>query len=437
MRSLRPAVISCRARYAAVLLTGIALVPSVGAIAAEYHATPADYDQLVAKLQPGDRLLLAAGAYLNGLRLHEMHGSEEASIEISGPTSGPPATFVARENHNTVSIKNSSYLIISNLILDGRNRPVDAVKAEGTSQWAHHITLQRLLIRNHGYDQQIVGISVQCPAWNWAIRENMIVGAGTGMYLGSSDGRKPFVQGVIEGNAVLDTIGYDLQVKHQVQRPNLPGMPVSAGSTSIRGNVFSKGHRSSRAEFARPNVLVGHLPIATTGSEDRYEIEGNLFLDNPGESLFQGEGNIVLNDNLFLNPDGNAIAIQPHKDFPRSVLVTGNLIAAKGSALHLQGVSPGNQLIVEDNEILEGVSLQFNLAPTDAESGGIEVRQLLERWFSRAPLRDAQRRIRDRMLLPLIQRLCSIHGSADRMELSDALGPARYKVLCSSITIAQ
>lgn len=436
MQSSRPAGISCLARCAAVLLSGIAFVPPAGAIAAEYDATPADYDRLIAKLQPGDRLLLAPGAYLRGLRLHEMQGSEGAPIEISGPASGPPAIFLARENHNTVSIKNSSHLVISNLILDGRNRPVDAVKAEGTSQWAHHITLQGLLIRNHGYDQQIVGISVQSPAWHWSIRDNVIIGAGTGIYLGSSDGKLPFVQGAIEGNVILDTIGYNLQIKHQIKRPSLRGMPESAGATVIRGNVFSKGRHSSGAEFARPNVLIGHLPIAAAGSEDRYVIEGNLFLGNPAESLFQGEGNVALTGNLFLNPDGNAVTIQPHKDFPRSVLITGNLIAAKGSALRVQGVPPGGQLTVDDNEILEGVPLQSHLPSTDTESEGIPLSQLLERWFSRLPAVDSQRRIREQVLVPAIQRLCSIRRDADRLESSDALGEARYELLCRSISVA-
>lgn len=436
MQTCRPTGISGLAHYAAGLLGGIALVLPVCAIAADYDATPADYDRLVARLQPGDRLLLAAGAYLHGLILHAMQGSEAAPIEISGPASGPPAIFLARENHNTVSIKNSSHLIISNLILDGRNRPVDAVKAEGTSQWAHHITLQGLLIRNHGYDQQIVGISVQCPAWHWSIRDNVIIGAGTGIYLGSSDGKLPFVQGAVEGNVILDTTGYNLQIKHQIKRPSLQGMPESAGATVIRGNVFSKGRHSSGAAFARPNVLIGHLPIATTGSEDRYLIEGNLFLGNPAESLFQGEGNIVLNDNLFLNPDGNAIAIQPHKDFPRSVLVTGNLIAAKGLALRLQGVPSGSQLTVEDNEILEGVSLQSHMPSMDAKSGGIPLSQLVERWFSRVPAVNLQRRIREQMLIPAIQRLCSLPQDADRLEYYDALGAARYEMLCRSISVA-
>lgn len=65
-------------------------------------------------------------------------------------------------------------------MLDGRDLPVDAVKAEGHADWAHHITLENLLIRvrGHGNNQQTVGISTKCPAWGWVIRDNEIIGAG-------------------------------------------------------------------------------------------------------------------------------------------------------------------------------------------------------------------------------------------------------------------
>ncbi|MBK7696343.1 MAG: hypothetical protein IPI30_19105 [Saprospiraceae bacterium] len=53
-------------------------------------------------------------------------------------------------------------------------------KAEGTAgNWAHHVTIEKLNIVNCGVDQQAVGISTKCPAWNWIIRSNIIIGAGT------------------------------------------------------------------------------------------------------------------------------------------------------------------------------------------------------------------------------------------------------------------
>ena len=80
---------------------------------------------------------------------------------------------------------------------------MDGVKAEGTAgNWAHHVTIEKLNIVNYGVDQQAVGISTKCPAWNWIIRSNIIIGAGTGMYLGNSSGNMPFVNGIIENNLI-------------------------------------------------------------------------------------------------------------------------------------------------------------------------------------------------------------------------------------------
>src|SRR5215203_746673 len=185
------------------------------ASASNYIATPSNYLGLLRKLQPGDTLLLSAGTYYNGLPVHGIAGRPNQNITIKGAMVKPGARFVARANANTISIIDSAYVNISNLEIDGQNIPVHAVVAEGRANFAHHITLDRLYIHGHGANQQINGISTKCPAWNWIIRRNTIVGAGTGMYLGQSDGSAPFVAGVIEHNSIIDSTGYNLQVKHQ------------------------------------------------------------------------------------------------------------------------------------------------------------------------------------------------------------------------------
>ncbi len=186
------------------------------------------------------------GEYKDGLPIHYLHGTAEAPITISGPDSGPRAIFAGRPGHNTVSIVNSSYITIRNLDLDGRQLAVDGVKCEGHADWAHHITLDGLRVRGHGNDQQTVGISTKCPAWGWVIRNNVIAGAGTGLYLGDSDGRAPFIAGLIEHNLIVDTLGYNLQIKHQQPRPILPEMPEGPSATIIRHNVFSKANGGSK-----------------------------------------------------------------------------------------------------------------------------------------------------------------------------------------------
>jgi hypothetical protein len=294
-----------------------------------YRASPENYAPMISTLRPGDTLALSPGEYRDGLQVHNLVGKPQRPITITGPERGAPSVFVARENRNTVSIVDSAYIVIRNLALEGRNLPVDAVKAEGQSHWAHHITLENLVIRGYGNNQQTVGISTKCPAWNWVLRGNAIFGAGTGMYLGNSDGNAPFIAGLIERNVIVDTIGYNLQIKHQNRRPDLVGIPTGRSVTIIRNNVFAKTGGDS-VDAARPNVLVGHFPPSGPGVEDDYAIYGNFFYQNPHEALFQGEGNVALYSNLFYNEHGDAIRIQPHNDVPRRITVAYNTVLATG-----------------------------------------------------------------------------------------------------------
>ena len=171
------------------------------------------------------------------------------------------------------------------------------------------------------------------------IRNNTIVRAGTGMYLGNSNGAAPFFSGVIENNLIYDTLGYNLQIKHQHVRNAKVALPPGPHVTIIRHNVFSKFGNASTERLARPNVLVGHLPPEGHDADDRYAIYGNFFYANSTEALFQGEGNIALYSNLFLNPMGNAIHIQPHNDKPKNIWIFHNTIVADGNGVRLLGAT--------------------------------------------------------------------------------------------------
>jgi len=322
----------------AVAVTGLALVQACAA--ATFRAGPENYLPILGKLQPGDTLMLAPGLYSDGLPVHRMAGAPGRPIVIRGPRAQPPARFLARRGAHTVSIINSAWVEIHDLELDGNGLPVAAVRAEGHADWAHHITLNGLLIKGHGADQSIVGIAVFCPAWNWVIRNNVIVGAGTGMYLGQSDGTAPFIAGIIEGNVITDTIGYNLQIKHQQTRPLLQGMPQKSSVTIIRRNVFAKSANSSVDKMARPNLLVGHWPKSGPGAEDTYVIYGNFFHQNPTEALFQGEGNVAFYSNVLVNTGGSAVHIQPHNDVPRRVDIFHNTVLAGGNGIRVTGGHP-------------------------------------------------------------------------------------------------
>lgn len=343
------------------LLIGACFSPT--GLAGELHATPDDYRPVLRRLQPGDTVQLASGTYGAGLPLRGLQGAPGQPISIVGPKRGE-ALFVAAPGRNTISILNSAHVVVKNLVLDGQNLAVDGVKCEGHADFAHHITLENLTIRGHGNNQQTVGISTKCPAWNWVIRNNVIEGAGTGMYLGNSDGSAPFVAGLIEHNLIIDSIGYSLQIKHQAARPGLAGMPTAPRETVIRHNVFAKTAPLREGAQARPSVLVGHWPKAGAGADDRYLIYGNFFYGatvwgGGAESLFQGEGNIALYNNLFVAPDGDAIRIQPHNDIPKYVVVSYNTVLARGAGIVLsRGERPGAyEQLVSHNAVFAGQPL--------------------------------------------------------------------------------
>jgi len=334
------------------LLLGIAAGADVKpAQARDITATPGSYAALLRELRPGDRLILAPGVYTRGLRLHHLNGTPGAPIFILGPPAGERARFLARDGANTVSLRDVSHIVVDSLELEGLRRNADAVKAESDSRYAHHVTLSRLRITGHDADQAIVGISIQSPAWDWEIRDCEILGAGTGMYLGRSDGSAGLVGAVIERNVIDNTLGYNLQIKHQTRRPDVPGMPLEPRSIVLRHNVFAKAGRPVTGAYARPNVLLGHFPGTGPGSDDTHVIYGNVFYENWGEALLQGEGNVAVYNNVLVNGKGPAISIRPHNDRPRRVAIFNNTILARGVGLSITGVEPGFQPVVLRNAV--------------------------------------------------------------------------------------
>lgn len=314
-------------------ILALALLPWAASAARIIEARPENYRELLAKLLPGDTLQLAPGEYRNGLTLHQLVGTAAAPIVIRGPAQGDAAVFVARRGANTISIKDAAFIHVRSLTLDGRGVPVDAVKLERPSRFGHNITLENLTIVGHGANQQIVGISTKAPAWGWVIRGNRIHGAGTGMYLGNSDGSAPFFASLIEHNLVTAPLGYAIQIKHQIPRPNLEDAPRGRQATILRHNVLSKAEGGSTGPDARPNLLLGHWPRSGEGMDDEYHVYGNFLDENPHEALFQAEGNVAFYSNVLRNRRGPGIAIQPHNDVPREIKIFQNTVITSGEPI--------------------------------------------------------------------------------------------------------
>lgn len=340
-------------------------------------ADPSNYLGLLSTLGPGDLLQLAAGTYPDGLPINDLHGEAGDCIVIAGPrpgyAPGPRAVFTGRPCCNTVSLSDSSYLVIRDLEIDGLGVEVDAVKAESPASFVHHVTLEGLYIHGHGANQQIVGINTKCPTWGWAIRRNVIEGAGTGVYLGNSDGEDEFSDGLIEHNLITGTLGYNLQIKHQNGRATGQGAPAS-GVTILRRNVFSKATGAAGGPDSRPNVLIGHRPLSGPGSDDDTLIYGNFFWQNPTEALLQAEGHVILYDNLMVNDAGPAVHFQAHNDVPRRVRVFHNTVVADGVGIRVLSGDPSFEQRVVGNAAfgspaLDGGAQLDNTADAYAAAG--------------------------------------------------------------------
>src|SRR5690242_12136315 len=189
-------------RAIAGLVAACTIAPLAAAV---IKAEPSNYRSLLQALKPGDTLLLAPGTYPR-LPVIGRNGTADAWITISGPASGAPAIITGEPDHNTVEILNSSYVAIKCLRIDSRGLPtVFGVSAkDGESNRTHHIRIEGNTFVRQNATQQTVAISTKTPTWGWIIRDNQILGAGTGLYLGNSDGTQPFVAGLIENNLIKD-----------------------------------------------------------------------------------------------------------------------------------------------------------------------------------------------------------------------------------------
>ncbi len=292
-------------------------------------ATPADYTSFISGLKPDDTLFLAAGDYMNRLNLNNLSGTAGHPIVIMG--SGNSTIFFANACCNTVDMTNVAYIVLRDFMIDGQDiNYVDGVKASGGgNKYAHHITLENVVIVHNGGniigDNQTDGISTKCAAWNWIIRGCTIIAAGTGIYLGNSDGTSPFVSGLIENNLVINTRGYNMQIKAQNDnvRQLFPETSTDSQTTIIRYNVWSKDTGATPigvGDGSRPCLLMDNFPSTGYGSHDHYEVYGNFFYNNPTEALMQVTGNTTAYSNVFVNqvaPNGYpAVVMNSHNGFP-------------------------------------------------------------------------------------------------------------------------
>lgn len=353
---------------------------AAAAAAGTYEAVPFDYRRAAKGLEAGDTLILKPDDYKHGLVLEGLEGAPGAWIVIKGADGPERARLLARDGFNTIEIRGCSYVAIENLVLDGADKEsIFAISASGAP--SHHIRIENCEIVGHGASQQTVGISTKATTWDWTIRGNRLVRTGTGIYVGDADGRHPFIGGVIEYNLFEDSRGYNVQIKHQDPRdPTLAGIPTTPRRTIIRHNVFLKAELPSE-DGDRPNLLIGALPAEGLGSEDGYEVYGNVFLHNHRESLLQAEGRVSIHDNVFVDFKGDAVHLQNHYGKVRRAHVYNNTFYGAGTAINFVHPALDDHLVAGNLMLSKtGIAGEFT-----KESGNLHAPMERAAEFVRSP----------------------------------------------------
>lgn len=341
-------------------------------VPAVINVNPSNYLSLIYNAQPGDTVQFAPGNYTNGLNLSGMNGAPGAPITFDGSNQG--AVIWGTSGANTVEIDNASYLTFQNFTVNS-NFLNDGIKAqtEGNVNWvSHDITIKDNLIENAelvgNNPGMTVGINTKCTTWNWVIEGNTIDNCGTGLYLGNPNGSQPFINGVIEGNTIENTIMYGMEIKDQAPYSLLSGMP-SSGNTIIANNNWIDDDLDTTIdgqvpEFESPSLMIGGFPASGPGSNDMYQIYGNLLVNNQYESLLQVTGRASIHDNVFVDSTTRAIAVQPHPDgsgtwfYPEFIPIYDNTIYDAPDGIDINSGTP-TQVPITGNLIFANTPINF------------------------------------------------------------------------------
>lgn len=263
-------------------LIAVCLIFSSSLRAATYEARPGDdLRTLLAKLVPGDTLLLRGGHYLlESLRL-DQQGSPDRYIVIAAAPNETPVLTATSLQHNLISIRSAAYLSIEGLTIDGTPLNVDAIKFEH-GYASHHVIIQNCEIRNY----QGVAINSKGEDHHITVRRCHIhhssAGVGEAFYIGKQDASVTPHHWLIENNLIHDTAGQQgdgIELKYGVH------------SSVVRDNVVFNtqypailcyGVKGANATRELSNVIEGNVVFETKEGIGAYAdavVRNNIVFD--------------------------------------------------------------------------------------------------------------------------------------------------------------
>ncbi len=250
--------------------------------AATYVARPGEnLRALIARLAPGDTLLLRGGLYaLESLRI-DKQGAPQKYIVITAAPNEMPVLTSTSANHNLISIRSAAYVVLDGLTIDGTLPNVDAIKFEH-GHASHDVIIQNCEIKNY----QGVAINSKGEDHHITVRRCHIhhssVGLGEAFYIGKQDASVTPHHWLIENNLIHDTAGQQgdgIELKHGVH------------SSIVRDNVVFQtqypailcyGVTGDNAARARSNLIEGNVVFETKEGIGAYAdavVRNNLVFD--------------------------------------------------------------------------------------------------------------------------------------------------------------
>ncbi len=232
-------------------------------LAATYIVRPGgDLRPALAKLTPGDTLLLRGGLYqIESMRIDKQGTPQKYIVIAAAPNEKPVLTAISPQ-HNLISMRSAAYVIIDGLTIDGTLPNVDAIKFEH-GHASHHVIIQNCEIKNF----KGVAINSKGEDHHITVRRCHIhhssMGVGEAFYIGKQDASVTPHHWLIENNLIHNTAGQQgdgIELKYGVH------------SSIIRDNVVYQtqypailcyGVTGDNSKRERSNVIEGNVVFET------------------------------------------------------------------------------------------------------------------------------------------------------------------------------
>lgn len=265
----------------------------------------------LARLEPGDELVLRAGVYAFDSRvLIRAAGEPDRPIVIRGADGDDVLIRMRTRRQNIVEIDGSRHVTLRNLRFRGGSHGIRLLDSDFVS-----------IENSEVFDTGDVAISANAGGTyeGLVIRGNHIhhtSGTGEGLYLGCNHDECRVLNSVIEWNYVHDTNGPAVEQGD--------GIELKEGSA---GNIV-------RHNVVHATRYAGIITYGTLGNGPPNVIEGNLIW-GADDNAIQSAADAVIRNNIVI---GSPIALQPHQNAsPSNLEVVHNTVIADGSGIVVRG----------------------------------------------------------------------------------------------------